>query len=103
MQSNGDWVVEVLNKPKARYHYKHAYQPSKYMKAEQIGWKLEKRGTVVVDSETDEVIASNTWYRRTINVAEGSWRLFWGLAQTTCYGPKTKERWPESALKPKGR
>lgn len=94
-------ITSYLDKPTARYHYKYAYQPSKYVKAEQIGWKLEKRGTEVIDSKTGEVIASDTWYRRTINVAEGSWRLFFGLATTTCSGPKVKERLPRAALKPK--
>jgi len=78
--------ASILDRPTARYHYKYAYQPTPYKQEEHIGWKLEKLGMVVVDSETEEIIARDTEYRRTINVAEGSWRLFWGLAKTTCRG-----------------
>lgn len=80
----------ILERPTARYYYKYAYHPTPYTQEERIGWKLEKLGTVVVDSETGEIIARDTKYRRTINVAEGSWRLFWGLAKTTCEGTAPK-------------
>lgn len=89
----------VLDLPTARYLYKYAYQPTPYKTEERIGWKLEKLGTIVVDSETGEIIARDTQYRRTINVAEGSWRLFWGLAQNNCELEPT-ERLPRAALKP---
>ncbi|MBK9160739.1 MAG: hypothetical protein IPM27_04130 [Nitrosomonadales bacterium] len=89
----------VLNRPTARYHYKYAYHPTPYKQEERIGWKLEKLGTIVVDSETGEIIARDTQYRRTINIAEGSWRLFWGLAQTYCDLAPT-ERLPRAAFKP---
>jgi len=91
--------ASILESPTARYHYKYAYQPSKYIHAERIDWKVEKRGTVVIDSESGEVIARDTWYRRGINFAEGSWRVFFGQVTTTCSGPKT-ERLPLAALKP---
>lgn len=78
--------ASILDHPTARYHYKYAYQPTPYVQEERIGWKLEKLGTIVVDSETGEIIGRDTRYRRTINIAEGSWRLFWGLAKTTCDG-----------------
>lgn len=86
----GSVQVTSLGHPTARYHYKYAYQPTPYIQEERIGWKLEKLGTVVVDSETGEIIARDTQYRRTINIAEGSWRLFWGLAKTTCEGTAPK-------------
>ena len=87
---NGQWKVTHLDHPTARYHYKYAYQPSPYKTEERIGWKLEKLGMIIVDSETGEVIGRDTKYRRTINIAEGSWRLFWGLAKTTCEGTAPK-------------
>lgn len=79
-----------IDQPAARYHYKYAYQPTPYKQEERIGWKLEKLGMVIVDSETGEVIGRDTQYRRTINIAEGSWRLFWGLAKNTCQGSAPK-------------
>ena len=82
--------ASILDHPTARYHYKYAYQPTPYRTEERIGWKLEKLGTVIVDSETGKIIGRDTKYRRTINVAEGSWRLYWGLAQTTCEGTAPK-------------
>jgi len=85
-KKDGQWRKQVLDYPTAHYHYKYAYQPTPYKTEERIGWKLEKLGTVVVDSKTGEVIGRDTEYRRTINIAEGSWRLFWGLAKTTCRG-----------------
>lgn len=78
--------VSILDQPTARYHYKHAYQPTPYVIEQPVGWKLEKLGTIIVDSETGETIGRDIQYRRTINVAEGSWRMFWGLAKTTCEG-----------------
>lgn len=75
---NNEIQVTIIDKPTARYHYKYAYQPTPYKTEEQIGWKLEKLETVVVDSVTGELIGRDTRYRRTINIAEGSWRLFWG-------------------------
>jgi hypothetical protein len=83
--------ASLLDHPTARYHYKHAYQPTPYETEEQIGWKLEKLETVVVDSETGEIIGRDTKYRRTVNIAEGSGRLYWGLAQTTCEGEIPKD------------
>lgn len=85
-KENGEWKKSVLEHPSARYHYKYAYQPTPYKIEEQIGWKLEKLGTVAIDSETGETIGRDTSYRRTINVAEGLWRLYWGLAKTSCEG-----------------
>jgi len=82
--------ASILDHPTARYHYKYAYQPTPYKTEEQIGWKLEKLEMQVVDSETGEVIAKDTKYRRAINIAEGSWRLYWGLASTTCEGSAPK-------------
>lgn len=89
-KKDGQWRKEVLDQPTARYHYKYAYQPTPYKQEERIGWKLEKLGMVIVDSETGEVIGRDTQYRRTINIAEGSWRLYWGLAKTTCQGSAPK-------------
>lgn len=96
---NDQWKATLLNHPTARYHYKYAYQPTPYVQEERIGWKLEKLGTIVVDSETGEIIAHETDYRRTINTAEGSWRLFWGLAKTYC-DVRPSEHLPNAALKP---
>lgn len=78
--------ASVLDRPSAKYHHQYAYQPTPYKTEERIDWKLEKLGTVIVDSETGEIIGRDTKYRRTINIAEGLWRLYWGLAKTTCEG-----------------
>ncbi|MBK9160737.1 MAG: hypothetical protein IPM27_04120 [Nitrosomonadales bacterium] len=96
---DGQWKVTPLDRPAARYHYKFAYQPTPYKTEERIGWKMEKLEMVVIDSETGEAIARETDYRRTINVAEGSWRLFWGLAKTYC-DVRPPEHLPNAALKP---
>lgn len=87
---DGSIRLTSLEHPTARYHYKYAYQPTPYKTEEHIGWKLEKLGTVVIDSETGEVIGRDTKYRRTINIAEGLWRLYWGVATTTCQGNAPK-------------
>lgn len=96
---DGEWQVKILDKPTARYHYKRAYQPRPYKYEEPVGWKLERLEEVVVDAETGEIIARETDYKRYINVAEGSWRLYWGLAKTFC-GVRSSEHLPYAALKP---
>lgn len=87
---DGQWQISILDSPTARYHYQYAYQPTPYKTEERIGWKMEKLGMVIVDSETGEVIGRDTEYRRTINIAEGLWRLYWGLAKTSCSGSAPK-------------
>lgn len=98
-KADGQWKITNLDRPTARYYYKYAYQPTLYRTEERVGWKLEKLEMQVVDSETGEVIARETDYKRTINIAEGSWRLYWGLAKTFC-GIRSSEHLPYAALKP---
>jgi len=90
LSDGGVWHVErypdgvyysVLDNPIARYHFKYAYQPSKYVTTEQVGWKMEKLEYLVVDSEKEEILGRETKYRRYLSIQEGSWRKFWGGGQ----------------------
>jgi len=92
-----DWHMRVLDRPTARYHYKYA-DPRQEVS---IGYKLEKREIVVIDTESGEVIAREVGYNR-----YGSWVQSSGsdsLAVTWCnagsgQGPP-REHLPLAAIK----
>ena len=76
----------VLDHPTARYYYKQAYQPTPYIIEEPIGWKLQKLESIVLDSETGDVLGRDTHFHRFPSVAEGLWVHFFGSGQTICEG-----------------
>ncbi len=91
--------ITVLERPVSRYVYKYA-DPRQEVP---IGLKLEKRETIVVDSQTGEVIARETSFNRYPGWVEGLWIRFLGSGQTICPDPgkgPPREHLPGSALRP---
>lgn len=75
-----------LDHPTARYHFRYA-DPKQEV---QMGWKLEKWETIVVDSEKGELLGRDTHFKRYPNVAEGMLLRLVGQSQTICEGPAPK-------------
>jgi len=81
--ANGQWRVTILNKPQARYHLKFA-DPRQEVS---IGWKLEKRETLIVDADQDKVISRELSFNRYPNIIEGLWIGLVGSGLTICNRP----------------
>ncbi|RLJ61234.1 hypothetical protein [Sulfurisoma sediminicola] len=80
-------VASILDQPTARYHYKHAYQPTPHKIEEPIGWRLEKIEWQVVDSATGEVLGRNTLIKRRASTVERLWIRLLGSDLTICPDP----------------
>ena len=88
LERTGDGMWQsVLDRSTARYHYRHAYQPTPYRYEEPMGWKLERSETQIVDSVSGEVLGRDTHYVREASAIEGLWIRFFGYGMTGCSGP----------------
>ena len=103
---DGIWQ-SLLDRPTARYHYKHAYQPTPFETEKVLGWKLKKTEVQVVNSQTGEVIAREVGFNRYPSVLEGMWIRLFGSGLTQCPDPGKApppgtriEHLPAAALKP---
>ena len=76
-------MVTILDHPQARYHYKFL-DPRQEIP---IGRRLKKFGDQVIDSETNEVLGSDTRFVRYPNLAETLWLQYFGPAALSCSGP----------------
>lgn len=82
---DGVWKPTVLDRPTARYHYKHA-DP---MNGTRVSHNVGRSGTVIVDSTTNEEIARYTSFGR-----EPPWfYIGLGIAPFACDAPG---RWPNT-------
>ena len=84
---DGTWRITVIDRPMARYHYKHSYQPSPHVYEEPMGWGLEKKEQIVIDTETKEVLGRDTRYRRYPSFVTQLWAKYFGSAVVGCDGP----------------
>jgi hypothetical protein len=78
------WQIAIVDRPTARYHFKHAYQPTRNNTEESIGWKLLRAGTLVVDSQTNDVVGRSISYIRLPSVADWQWIRFFGGGGHSC-------------------
>ena len=79
---NGQWWATILDHPTARYVYKFT-DPRQEIP---IGRQLEKYETLLIDSQTGEVLGRDTSFKRFpswINL----WVGFFGSGLTLCKGP----------------
>ena len=97
----------IINRPVARYHYKHAYQPTPYETEEPVAWKVLKSETVVLDSESRQVIAREIVIVRYPAVVDAMWMNLLGSDLQMCPDPGKRpspefvpEHLPRAALKP---
>jgi hypothetical protein len=101
--SDGSWRVSVIEKPTARYHYKHSYQPSPNVYEQPMGWGIEKKELIVVDSETGETIARDLGYNRRSSWIQRIWIGLIGSDLVQCPDPgkgPPREYLPDAAVKP---
>ncbi|HNN45834.1 MAG TPA: hypothetical protein PKN34_07240 [Azospira sp.] len=82
-REEGQMMVTILDHPQARYHYKFL-DPRQEIP---IGRRLKKFGDQVIDSETNEVLGSDTRFVRYPNLAETLWLQYFGPAALSCSGP----------------
>ena len=80
---NGQWHKTILEQPSARYHFKFA-DPRQEMP---VGYQLQKRETIIVDSTTGEVIGREISFNRYPGWVEGLWIRFFGSGQIICNRP----------------
>lgn len=80
-------MATLLDKPTARYVFKHAYEPVPFRYEEPIGWKLEKFEYEVIDRETGEILGRDTRVTRFPNHMELLWLRYFGPANLGCSGP----------------
>lgn len=90
---DGEWRKTVLDQPAARYHYKFL-DPRQEIP---IGRRLQKFGWQVIDSETNEIIGSDTQFKRYPSTADGLWLQFFGPSLLICKGSAPK---PPASLSP---
>ena len=102
----GDQIlVSILDKPRARYLLRYAYQPEPSVHEEPIGWRLEKVERQVVDRETGEILGREIFIKRWAPIADALWAQFIGSTLTICPGPAVKPfvpspLFPQVVLKP---
>lgn len=82
-KTGNDWKVTKLDQPEARFHYRFSDPRQEVL----IKWKIEKIEKQILDSKTDEIIATDTRFNRWPNTIEWQWVRFFGLGLTFCYGP----------------
>ena len=82
-REGGQMMVTILDRPQARYHYKFL-DPRQEVP---IGRRLKKFGWQVIDSETDEVLGSDTRFARYPNLADSLWVQYFGPSALGCNGP----------------
>lgn len=82
-REGGQIVVTILDRPQARYHYK-LLDPRNEIP---IGRRLKKFGYQVIDSETNEVLGSDSRFVRYPNLAESLWLQYFGPTALSCSGP----------------
>jgi hypothetical protein len=92
-RDGGQMMVTILDRPQARYHYKFL-DPRQEIP---IGRRLNKFGYQIIDSETNEVLGSDTKFERYPNSAEGLWLQFFGPSLRICKGSAPK---PPASMSP---
>lgn len=80
---DGEWRKTVLDRPQARYHYKFL-DPRREIP---IGRRLKKFGDQVIDSETNEVLGSDTRFVRYPSLTDSLWLQYFGPSALSCNGP----------------
>lgn len=86
-------MVTILDRPQARYHYKFL-DPRQEIP---IGRRLMKSGYQVIDSETNELLGSDTRFERYPNTAERLWLQLFGPSLMICEGSAPK---PPASMSP---
>lgn len=89
----GEWRKAVLDRPQARYHYKYL-DPRQEIP---IGRRLEKFGRQIIDSETNEIVGSDTQFKRYPSTADALWLGLFGPSLLICKGSAPK---PPAPLSP---
>lgn len=98
---DGQWKTTILEKPSARYHVIYAYQPRPHVYEQPIGRKLEKTESLVVDSQTGEILGRDVLVKRWASIADALWAQFIGSTLRTCPDPDVPPvPFPQSVLKP---
>jgi len=82
-REGGQMMVTILDRPQARYHYKFL-DPRQEIP---IGRRLKKFGDQVIDSETNEVLGSDTRFVRFPSIADSLWLQYFGPSALSCNGP----------------
>lgn len=98
-QPDGAWRVTVIDRPTARYHYKFA-DPRQEVP---VGLKIEKREVLVVDTQTNDVIAREIGYNRYPAWVQRLWIGSFGSGLVQCPDPGKGppfEHLPTAAIKP---
>lgn len=88
---DGKWTVSILERPKARYHYLHVGIREEMP----VGHKLEKRESIVLDSETGNVLARQLQYNRYPNSVDSLWIRFFGTGMRFCNKPSDASSQPD--------
>jgi len=95
--------ITILDRPAARYVYKHAYQPTPHKTEEPVGFRIGKREIIIVDSQTGETIGRETGFNRYPGWIDWLWIRFLGNGMTQCpdagQGPP-REHLPSAVLNP---
>lgn len=95
---DGQWVVTILDRSTARYHYKLARHDS------QVSHKITTIERVVIDSEDNSTLGRSVIYKRYPNIIEWQWVRFFGTGMTMCPDPEKGPHppsFPEAVLSPK--
>jgi hypothetical protein len=84
----GQWRIEILNVPQARYHYKILYED------ESAGYQLRRTKYVVADSSTGEIVGSRSLYKRYPGWVDRLWVGLLGSGMVMCPDPESGPRQP---------
>jgi hypothetical protein len=96
---DGKWLVSILSKPAARYHYRFTDSRQDVP----IGYQLWKFETEVIDSTSGDAIGRNTMVKRRASMIERLWIRQVGSDLTICPDPEKGPRqppFPETVLVP---
>ncbi|HQU80925.1 MAG TPA: hypothetical protein PLU47_15845 [Azonexus sp.] len=102
---DGQWKTTILEKPSARYHVIYAYQPRPHVYEQPIGRRLKKIESLVVDSQTGEILGRDVLVKRWASIADALWAQFIGSTLRICPDPDLQPHmlplpFPQSVLKP---
>ena len=79
-KSDGEWRKVILDRPSARYHLLGS-------KPKQVGHKVSVQETVVLDAQTNEVIARQSSVTRWANTVDQAWMGLIGSTIKLCPDP----------------
>ena len=80
-KERGVWQIKTIDRPSARYHVTESSSDKP------VGHRLSVQEHVVIDTQTNVVIARSTTYKRVANTVDQAWMGLIGSTLSLCPDP----------------